>query len=56
MTNELKNALLKSNIQFINEYDEKFVFLHTETPQYKIVLATYDVDATKVTFVKEMLP
>ena len=31
MTDELKNALLKSNIQCINEYDGKFVFLHTET-------------------------
>ena len=31
MTNELKNALLKSNIQCINEYDGKFVFFHTET-------------------------
>lgn len=26
MTEELKNALLKSNIQCINEYDGKFVF------------------------------
>lgn len=31
MTNELKNDLLKSNIQCINEYDGKFVFFHTET-------------------------
>ena len=31
MTNELKNALLKSNIQCINEYDGKFVFLSTVT-------------------------
>ena len=31
MTNELKNALLESNIQCINEYDGKFVFFHTET-------------------------
>ena len=31
MTDELKNALLKSNIQCINEYDGKFVFFHTET-------------------------
>lgn len=31
MTDELKNALLKSNIQCINEYDGKFVFLNTET-------------------------
>ena len=28
----------------------------SETPQYKIVLATYDVDAAKVTFVEKMLP
>ena len=27
MTDELKNALLESNIQCINEYDGKFVFL-----------------------------
>ena len=31
MTEELKNALLKSNIQCINEYDGKFVFFHAET-------------------------
>ena len=31
MTDELKNALLKSNIQCINEDDGKFVFFHTET-------------------------
>ena len=31
MTDKLKNDLLKSNIQCINEYDGKFVFLHTET-------------------------
>ena len=31
MTNELKNALLKSNIQCINEYDGKFVFLSAVT-------------------------
>lgn len=29
MTDELKNALLKSNIQCINEYDGKFVLLNT---------------------------
>ena len=29
MTDKLKNDLLKSNIQCINEYDGKFVFLHT---------------------------
>lgn len=28
----------------------------SETPQYKIVLATYDVDAAKVTFVEKVLP
>lgn len=31
MTDKLKNDLLKSNIQCINEYDGKFVFFHTET-------------------------
>ena len=31
MTDKLKNDLLKSNIQCINEYDGKFVFCHTET-------------------------
>lgn len=31
MTDELKNALLKSNIQCINEYDGKYVFLFTPT-------------------------
>lgn len=31
MTDKLKNALLKSNIQCINEYDGKFVFLRTVT-------------------------
>lgn len=31
MTEELKNALLKSNIQCINEYDGKFIFFHAET-------------------------
>ena len=31
MTDELKNALLKSNIQCINEYDGKFVFLCSVT-------------------------
>ena len=31
MTDELKNDLLKSNIQCINEYDGKFVFLRTLT-------------------------
>lgn len=31
MTNELKKALLKSNIQCINECDGKFVFLRTVT-------------------------
>lgn len=31
MTDKLKNALLKSNIQCINEYDGKFVFLSTVT-------------------------
>ena len=31
MTDNLKNDLLKSNIQVINEYDGKFVFFHTET-------------------------
>lgn len=31
MTDELKKALLKSNIQCINVYDGNFVFLHTET-------------------------
>ena len=30
MTDELKNALIKSNIQCINEYDGKYVFFHTE--------------------------
>ena len=29
MTDKLKNDLLKSNIQCINEYDGKFVFLRT---------------------------
>ena len=29
MTDNLKNDLLKSNIQCINEYDGKFVFLRT---------------------------
>lgn len=33
MTNELKNDLLKSNIQCINEYDGKFVFLRTVTTE-----------------------
>lgn len=28
MTDKLKNDLLKSNIQCINEYDGKFVFFH----------------------------
>lgn len=28
----------------------------SETPQYKIVLATYDVNADKVTFVEKVLP
>lgn len=28
----------------------------SETPQYKIVLATYDVNAAKVTFVEKVLP
>lgn len=32
MTEELKNALLKSNIQCINEYDGKFVLLNTAAP------------------------
>ena len=31
MTNELKNALIKSNIQCINEHDGKFVFLRAVT-------------------------
>ena len=31
MTNELKKALLESNIQCINEYDGKYVFLSTVT-------------------------
>ena len=31
MSDKLKNDLLKSNIQCINEYDGKFVFFHTET-------------------------
>ena len=31
MIDKLKNDLLKSNIQCINEYDGKFVFFHTET-------------------------
>ena len=31
MTDKLKNDLLKSNIQCINEYDGKFVFLRTVT-------------------------
>lgn len=31
MTNELKNALLKSNIQCINENDGKFVFFRAVT-------------------------
>ena len=30
MTHELKNALLENNIQCINEYDGKFVFLYTK--------------------------
>lgn len=31
MTDKLKNDLLKSNIQCINECDGKFVFFHAET-------------------------
>lgn len=33
MTYELKNALLKNNIQILGVYDGKFVLLHTTTPR-----------------------
>ena len=41
MTDQLKNDLLKSNIQTINEYDGKFVFLSaatTTTVEHKLHL------------------
>nr|DAW93732.1 MAG TPA: hypothetical protein [Caudoviricetes sp.] len=47
MTDKLKNDLLKSNIQCINEYDGKFVFLLDELKE---------INTAKVTFVEKVLP
>lgn len=38
MTDKLKKALLEDNIQCINEYDGKFVFLNTIAPMGNIPL------------------
>lgn len=58
LTEEEKNDISKNVYQFlIDRYSNLYVLdSSSETSQYKIVLATYDVNAAKVTFVEKVLP